>query len=65
MEKLSFKALRTEKNLNQEDVAKLLNISRQSYRNKEVGKTEFTFKELMTLADFFGCSIDLFRHPNF
>lgn len=45
-------------NLKQEDVAKILNMSKTSYSYKETGKQEFRLNEAKTLADYFGVSID-------
>lgn len=40
-----LKGYRTMLGLSQVDMAKLLNISRQTYSNKETGKVEFTDAE--------------------
>lgn len=45
-------------NLKQEDVAKMLNMSKVSYSYKENGKREFSLSEAKTLADYFGVTID-------
>ena len=45
-------------NLKQEDVAKMLNMSKVSYSYKENGKQEFRLSEAKTLADYFGVTID-------
>ncbi len=44
--------------LNQEDVAKMLNMSNVSYSFKETGKQDFRLKEAKALADYFGLTID-------
>ncbi|MCE9676590.1 helix-turn-helix domain-containing protein [Paraclostridium bifermentans] len=44
--------------LNQEDVAKMLNMSKTSYSYKETGKQEFRLNEAKMLADYFGTTID-------
>lgn len=51
-------------NLNQKEVAKLLNMSNVSYSFKETGKQEFRLSEAKFLADYFGISIDelFFNH---
>ena len=46
--RLKVKNERDRKNLNQEEVAKLLNISLQSYCNKEKGRTNFVLSEMHT-----------------
>ncbi|UXS60986.1 helix-turn-helix transcriptional regulator [Staphylococcus ureilyticus] len=56
--RLKVKNERDRKNLNQEEIAKLLNISLQSYCNKEKGKTNFVLSEMHTLAKFFKMSLD-------
>lgn len=45
--------LRDENNLTQEDVAKILGISKSSYSRKESGKTEFTVSEFNKLLNLF------------
>lgn len=56
--RLKVKNERERKNLNQEEVAKVLNISIQSYCNKEKGKTNFVLTEMHTLAKFYKTSLD-------
>lgn len=50
-------ALRKSRNLSQEDVAKILGISRVSYGNKERGDNAFTIDEMFELASVFNLSI--------
>lgn len=45
-------------NLKQEDIARILNMSKTSYSYKETGKQEFRLNEAKTLADYFGTTID-------
>lgn len=45
-------------NLKQEDIAKILKMSKTSYSYKETGKQEFRLNEAKTIADYFGVSID-------
>lgn len=45
--------LRKSKNLTQLDLAKFLGISHTTYRNKELGRTDFSATEMFKLADFF------------
>lgn len=45
-------------NLKQEDVAKMLNMSKVSYSYKETGKQEFRLSEAKALAEYFGVTID-------
>lgn len=52
-----IKGLREEKNLNQEQVAKILNISQRTYSYYENGRDIPTVL-LIKLADFYNVSID-------
>ena len=54
----NIKALRAVKGLRQEDLAKFLGISLNSYNNKENGKREFSLMEANSLAKLFGYSIE-------
>lgn len=45
--------LRRDRGLSQGDVAKILGVSEGTYRNKEVGKTQFKMDEMFILADYF------------
>ncbi len=53
-----LKVLRENRNLSQADVARALNISRQSYNFYENGKRDPDTQTLKALADFFGVTID-------
>lgn len=53
-----LKAYRKLNNVNQSDIANLLNITLTSYSHKENGKTKFTLEEAKTISDFFGLSIE-------
>jgi len=50
--------LRTEKELSQRQMAKLLNISQGTYNNWENGNTQPSIEQLIQLATFFGVSVD-------
>ena len=51
--------LRTSRtDMNQADVAKLLNIDRSTYTNYELGKTEPPLETLKKIAGIFGVSVD-------
>lgn len=56
MEKL--KELRKQNSLTQEDLGKILNITAQAYANYEKGKRTPEIKQLLVLADYYGCSLD-------
>lgn len=55
-----IRALRENKNMTQEDLAKILNTTRQSVSRYEQGKRKAGQDELFELADFFGISINYF-----
>jgi transcriptional regulator with XRE-family HTH domain len=50
--------LRTEKNLSQRDMAKILNISQGTYNNWENQNTQPSIEQLITIANYFGVSVD-------
>jgi len=53
---------RRENNLKQSDVARAINIHKQTCYLKESGKREFTISEAKRLAKFYGCTLnDLFQ----
>ena len=52
-----IKGLREEKNLNQSEVAKFLNISQRTYSYYENGR-DIPISLLIKLADFYNVSID-------
>ena len=53
-----LKDLREDHDKLQEDIAKLLNISRQQYQLYESGKREMPLHHFITLAQFYNISID-------
>lgn len=52
-----IKQLRKDKGLTQEEVASILDIPRETYRNYEKGY-EIPFKTLIAIADMYNTSID-------
>ena len=50
--------LRKEHKLNQEDLAKLLNINVSTYQNKETGKSSFKDYEMFLLSKYFDKPIE-------
>lgn len=50
--------LRHKHNLNQQDVADILNVKRNTYANYEQGTREMHFNMLVTLADHYKVSVD-------
>ena len=50
--------LRTEKELSQRQMSKILNVSQGTYNNWENAKTQPSIEQLITLAKFFGVTVD-------
>lgn len=50
--------LRKENNETQDDVAKILGVDEQTYRNKEKGKTQFKSDEMFVLAEHYGKNLN-------
>jgi Predicted transcriptional regulators len=53
-----LKNIRKEKNITQEELAKVLNMKRTSISGYETGRKEPDFKTLSEIADYFDVSID-------
>lgn len=53
-----LKDLREDKELKQNEIAKILNISQQHYSLIETGKIETTFDKIIKLAKFYDVSLD-------
>ena len=53
-----LKELRIKKNIKQQDLAKALNVTKQSISNWENGKRLPNIEILILLADFYNCSLD-------
>lgn len=49
---------KSEKHWTQEQMAEYLHLSVQSYRNKELGKTEFTANEMFSISQLFHKNIE-------
>ena len=58
MFKDNLKTLRKEKNLTQPEMAKILNISQGTIGNWETGNRVPDVQMLITIADFFGVTVD-------
>lgn len=54
----TIKTLRKEKNISQTELAKILDMPRYIISNWEQGRTEPNITDLITIANFFECSID-------
>lgn len=50
--------LRIDRNMNQEDLAAILNISRSALANWESGNRRIDIETVVIIADFFGVSCD-------
>lgn len=50
--------LRSDRNLKQKDVARLINISEESYGMKERGQTQFQMEEMFILSGYFGLAME-------
>ena len=58
MELTRLKELRTEKNMKQSDVAKLLNLSPSAISNYEQGIREMDAESICKLCEIFNCTAD-------
>lgn len=54
----TIKRLRLEKNMNQEQLAEQMHVTRQAVSNWETGKTQPDIETLTKLAEFFGVSVE-------
>ena len=50
--------LRNDRGLTQEDVAKILHLSQNTYSQYEIGTTRYPLDAVVTLAEFYGVSVD-------
>lgn len=50
--------LRNDRGLTQEDVAKILHISQNTYSQYEIGTTRYPLDAVVKLAEFYGVSVD-------
>lgn len=55
---MNLKKFRNERKTTQEEIAKKLNIQKQTYQNYELGKREPSIDMLIKLADLFHTSVD-------
>lgn len=53
-----LKDLREDRDLQQSDIAKLLNTTQPQYSRYETGERELPVRHLVTLAEFYGVSAD-------
>lgn len=50
--------IREDNDISQEQIAKLLQTTQETYHRYETGKRDIPLKHLMKLADFYGVSLD-------
>lgn len=55
---LRLKDLREDRNLKQEEIAKMLNISQTNYSKYELGKINIPISSLKKLAKYYNTSVD-------
>lgn len=55
---MKLRDLRNQKKMSQEDLAKILGMTRATYANYETGKTQPDLENLIKLADYFNVSLD-------
>ena len=56
--KNNLKPLRKRKKLTQEELASLIHVSTDTYRNYETGRSDPSLETLITLSKIFECSTD-------
>lgn len=50
--------IRIDRGLTQEDIAKLLHVSQNTYSQYEIGTTRYPLDAVVTLAEYYGVSMD-------
>ena len=55
-----MKSLREDRDLTQQQVAKIINKSQQGYNHIETGRAELKIEDLIKLCDFYEVSADYF-----
>lgn len=61
----NLKQMRKNLNLSQQELAKKLQLAKATYARYEIGASEPPIEVLISIADYFGCSIDyLLGHQN-
>ena len=54
----NLRAIREDNDLRQSDIAKVLNVSQNTYSQYETGVIALTAEVLVKLADYYGVSVD-------
>ncbi|MDT1940455.1 MULTISPECIES: helix-turn-helix domain-containing protein [Carnobacterium] len=55
---VNIRSIREDSDITQQEMAKLLNVSQNTYSQYETGKIEWTASTLVKIADYFDVSID-------
>ncbi|EAC3358523.1 helix-turn-helix domain-containing protein [Listeria monocytogenes] len=58
MKYMNIRSIREDSDMTQQQMAKMLNISQNTYSQYETGKIEWTASTLIKIADYFDVSID-------
>lgn len=54
----NLRAIREDRDIKQKDIAKMLNVSQNTYSQYETGVISLTAEVLIKLADFYSVSVD-------
>ena len=54
----NLRAIREDRDIKQKDLAKVLNVSQNTYSQYETGTISLTAEVLIKLADYYGVSVD-------
>ena len=54
----NLRSIREDRDIRQKDIAKILNVSQNTYSQYETGVISLTAEVLIILSDFYGVSID-------
>lgn len=54
----NLRSIREDQDLKQKDIAKILNVSQNTYSQYETGVISLTAEILIKLADYYGVSVD-------
>ena len=54
----NLRAIREDKDIRQKEIAKVLNVSQNTYSQYETGVISLTAEILIKLADYYGVSVD-------
>ncbi len=60
----NIKAIREDNDITQAEMARILNVSQNTYSQYETGKIEWTASNLIKIADYFGVSVDYLLDRN-